>query len=723
MKRSLPFAAAGLLAAVFVGCAVADYQLVDSLDDGGVDGSGDGSGDGSLDGADTNVPDSGSPDTADVGDTSEAGCSSSKDCASNKDKPVCDVPTGACVPCTPTEDVCKKGEYCTAEKKCETGCKNDSDCTSLPVADAGADGTVSDATDESGADTADGAEAGEAGLVVLKCEPTTHTCRGCKADDECPAGTLCDVPSATCKPGCTDAHKCVTGKDCCAGSCFDLATDNANCGKCGTVCAADHGTPACAAGVCTIAKCDAGYGDCDKKVDNGCEQKLDTTTHCGGCGVACAPASGTGECSTGTCTITKCAAGFADCDKKVDNGCEQALNTATHCGACGVKCAATDGTASCATGSCLVTSCFSSYADCNKSAADGCEIDTSKSAVHCGGCGTVCPSTRGTPTCIGSACKYSSCASGFGDCDGSKTCATKTTDDVANCGGCGTTCSVASGTAKCTGTTCGVASCNPGFADCNATYADGCEASLTSVTSCGACGVPCTRTNATATCATGSCKIASCGAGFGNCDTIDSNGCETDTKVTTAHCGGCGVPCVTPGGTPACVASACTVGSCNAGLANCDGSAANGCERAMNAVQNTCAAAPNLTSATSGLSNICGNGTSNELTTAVTNFGDRYYKLRLTRCGSCGASDPTRATITVTSPPGMAYDLLVYSNTTCTTLFGSSTSGVLGGTETVKYFDASCPNPKDILIRVRWRAGDGCGLATLVARGAYTPYP
>ena len=713
MRRYLPYAAVGLVAAVSiaVGCNVPDYQLVDNLDDASTDAVVD-TIDGAIDTRDTGTADTGTADDADTGEVAETGCTSSKDCAGNKAKPVCDVPTGACVPCTPTEDVCAKGEYCTAENKCATGCKNDADCTAAPPSDAGAD-----AADESGADAA------ETGISVLKCEPTTHTCRGCKVDDECPAGTLCDVPSATCKPGCTDAHKCITGKDCCTGSCFDLASDTAHCGKCDTICAADHGTPGCAAGACTIAKCDTGFGDCDKKVDNGCEQTLTTTAHCGGCGVACAPASGTGECSTGTCTISKCDTGFDDCDKKVDNGCEQALNTNAHCGGCGVKCSATDGTASCATGTCLVTSCLSSYADCNKSATDGCEVDTSKDAANCGGCGTVCPSTRGTPMCVGSTCKYSSCVSGFGDCDGSKTCATKTTDDVANCGGCGTTCSVAAGTAKCTGTTCGVASCNPGFNDCNGSYSDGCEQSLTTVTSCGACGVGCARTKATATCATGSCKIASCDAGFGNCDTIDSNGCETDTKVTTAHCGGCGLACVTPGGTPSCVASTCTVASCNAGLANCDASATTGCERAMNTIQNTCAAAPNLVSATTGLSTICGNGGSNELTTAVTNFGERYYRLRLTRCGSCGSADPTRASITVTSPVGMAFDLFVYSNTTCTTLFGSSTSGVLGGTETVKFVDTSCPNPKDILIRVKWRAGDGCGLGTLVAKGAYTPYP
>jgi len=43
---------------------------------------------------------------------------------------------------------------------------------------------------------------------------------------------------------------------------------------------------------------------------------------------------------------------------------------------------------------------------------------------------------------------------------------------------------------------------------------------------CGACGTPCTLPDATPTCATGTCKVASCDSGHANCDLDDSNGCE-----------------------------------------------------------------------------------------------------------------------------------------------------------------------------------------------------
>jgi len=685
-------------------CNVPDYMLVDDLDSTpGTDADDTAIIDSEASPPDTDIDSATDGDSGDTG-----GCKTSADCAGFIGKTVCDTATGACVRCTPTEDTCVSGEYCTTANKCATGCKTDKDCAPTSGGDAGPD--ASDASDSSV-------------VSVLKCDPVSHLCRGCKTDDECPAGTVCGG-SGVCNPGCTPSHACVTGKDCCSGSCFDLTSDATHCGACTKDCGTPtHGTAACVASKCAIDKCDSGFGDCDKDFTTGCELALNTVDDCGGCGTKCAPANGTGTCTTGTCAIASCTAGFGDCDGLVSTGCEQTLNTTAHCGACGTKCAPTNGAGSCATGSCAIASCSIGFDDCNKVVSDGCEIDLTSDAAHCGTCSTACPSTRGTAACIGSTCKYSSCASGFGDCDGSKTCSTVTKDDISNCGGCGVTCSVASGTPKCTGTTCGIASCTSGFDDCDGLYSTGCEASLKTVSDCGACGVTCTRAHATPTCSTGSCAIGSCSTGWGNCDSTDSNGCETDTTSTVTACGGCGMTCSLAHATAGCSASACTVASCSAGWANCDSLASTGCERDMTTIANTCAAAPNLVSASGGAAQICGNGTSNELTVPVTTFGEKYYKLRLSRCGSCGVSDPTRATITLVSPAGMAYDLFVYSNTTCGTLFGSSTSGVVGGTETVKFVDTSCPNPKDIVIRVKWRSGDGCGVATLTAKGAYTPYP
>jgi hypothetical protein len=56
-----------------------------------------------------------------------------------------------------------------------------------------------------------------------------------------------------------------------------------------------------------------------------------------------------------------------------------------------------------------------------------------------------------------------------------------------------------------------------------------------------------------------------CNMGFGNCDGMDANGCETNTNTSNTHCGGCMMPCPTN--------SACSMGACvcGAGYSECGG--------------------------------------------------------------------------------------------------------------------------------------------------------
>ena len=99
--------------------------------------------------------------------------------------------------------------------------------------------------------------------------------------------------------------------------------------------------------------------------------------------------------------------------------------------------------------------------------------------------------------------------------------------------------------------------CEPGLADCNH---DGiCETDVTKPENCGGYGLACaTGPNAEATCSHGVCAIT-CLEGFGDCDAMASNGCESDF-TTPGTCGSCGNSC---GG--ACVDGACA--SCDAPLA------------------------------------------------------------------------------------------------------------------------------------------------------------
>jgi choice-of-anchor A domain-containing protein len=82
---------------------------------------------------------------------------------------------------------------------------------------------------------------------------------------------------------------CPIGETLCGSGCADLIADNANCGACGVVCSAAHGSASCVNGLCTIV-CNRGYGDCDQNAANGCEVLLTTdVNNCGGCGKACYP--------------------------------------------------------------------------------------------------------------------------------------------------------------------------------------------------------------------------------------------------------------------------------------------------------------------------------------------------------------------------------------------------------------------------------------------------
>ncbi|MGH7440820.1 MAG: hypothetical protein ACRENE_34500 [Polyangiaceae bacterium] len=257
----------------------------------------------------------------------------------------------------------------------------------------------------------------------------------------------------------------------------------------------------------------------DAPAEAGCGP-TDTVTNCGSCGAACDTThSNPASCASGTsCTYsssTPCKAGYADCDTATNtldlNGCETPTNTANNCGGCGVACDTTHSNpAGCSSGtSCTYGTCKAGYADCDSATnsldLNGCETPTT-TAANCGGCGAACDTTHSNPTgcASGAACTYSAatpCKSGFADCDtasnaldlnGCET-ATNTATSCGGCGGCDTTHS--NGAACSGGTACTYTSCKTNFADCdvgtNTLDLNGCEANLTSASSCGTCGNVC----------------------------------------------------------------------------------------------------------------------------------------------------------------------------------------------------------------------------------------
>jgi hypothetical protein len=198
-------------------------------------------------------------------------------------------------------------------------------------------------------------------------------------------------------------------------------------------------------------------------------------------------------------------------------------------------------------------------------------------------------------------------AAGTADCGG--TSCTNTTNNVNNCGACGTVCPApTNGTAACVSSVCTVGSCNSGWGNCDSNAANGCEANLTSnVNNCGACGTVCPApANGAAACLGSICTIGTCNAGFANCDGVLANGCEANLTNSVNNCGACAKVCPTPAnGTAACVAAVCLIGTCNTGYADCDQVLANGCEVNLRTSNTNCGACGH---ACSGTTPNCVNG-------------------------------------------------------------------------------------------------------------------
>lgn len=503
------------------------------------------------------------------------------------------------------------------------------------------------------------------GCLGMDCDETstdinaagTETCDGVDEDcdgtiDEGDPGALClrgdHVATTVCDAGACVIGDCEPGFDDCNATAsdgcetdIDTVTD---CGGCGMACTlANVDIAGCDAATCTIALCTPGFGDCNGRASDGCEQPLDTNTHCGGCGIVCGLSNATSTCATGTCEVDACDRNWGDCDGRAMNGCETPLTTNTDCGTCGTLCEPAGGTGTCSTGTCRVTTCAGGYEDCNMSTADGCETSV-RTLTNCGACGVPCTFANANASCAAGACTLVDCVAGYGNCDGitSNGCETRV-NTLASCGACGIACAPAHATGTCSTGMCAISSCNTGWADCDGNVANGCETSLTTTTDCGSCGTACSRTNALADCATGTCRVGACFTGYGECDGIDATGCETPLR-TTSDCGGCGIACMRANATPTCGSGTCAISSCNAGYANCDGIDTNGCETSLSALTSCggCGIACTRANATADCSagtchiDFCNAGYAN--CDGIDANGCETPLTTLANCGACGAS-------------------------------------------------------------------------------------
>ncbi len=156
-----------------------------------------------------------------------------------------------------------------------------------------------------------------------------------------------------------------------------------------------------------------------------------------------------------------------------------------------------------------------------------------------------CDITHGTATCAANgACTARTCQKGFKVCDGV---CVSTSNPLYGCGRvrCDP-CILPDATASCDiDGECAVGACIGRRGDCNRDAEDGCEANLNEdVDNCGQCGELCPpMPHAEVTCGGANCVVRLCDRGWGNCDEVQNNGCETNLLTTHAHCGSCGEPC------------------------------------------------------------------------------------------------------------------------------------------------------------------------------------
>jgi hypothetical protein len=418
-----------------------------------------------------------------------------------------------------------------------------------------------------------------------------NNCGGCLK-----ACTNAQANNSTCVAGACTAPVCISGYGNCDGDNWNGCETQVNtvdhCGSCTNKCLNPNGTTSCNGTAC-VPVCAGGFGDCNGNPSDGCETDTTTSgTHCGGCGKPCTNTNGSGSvCSGSACTPPVCAQGFANCDTNNWNGCETNLLTDTdNCGACGFRCQNAHGGTACVAGVCVPT-CLGGYDDCDGHPENGCELFVQNDNANCGGCAKACTNANGSGSqCTSGACTAPTCNGNFANCDGNNWngCEVDLRSTTDHCGTCAVACVNAHGSTACQSSVCSP-SCDPSWGNCDANPVNGCETDLqTTSAHCGGCNRPCTSAHGSnSTCSGGACTAPTCDPNWGNCDSDNWNGCETDLLSTLAHCGGCNQACTNAHASGSvCSGGSCTAPSCNGGYANCDNDNRNGCETATNTIAN-----------------------------------------------------------------------------------------------------------------------------------------
>jgi len=240
----------------------------------------------------------------------------------------------------------------------------------------------------------------------------------CIFDNDTKVGECgCEQGFSYCKDGFPDKCFDLQSADDNCGSCGKVCTDGPAAGPppphshygCAQ---GECGHLKCDAG---YADCD---GDLGAPNSDGCETFLRSTTDCGACDAACDPGQTCAVDSTTKVPRCMCNPGERNCGTAASPACVDIDADPFNCGGCGIQCnlyyltGAADGilshwVATCTSGSCGFA-CEDGWADCNGRIDDGCEVNTNSDPGNCGGCGKPCDAVAGQ-ACVNGQCAVEPC--------------------------------------------------------------------------------------------------------------------------------------------------------------------------------------------------------------------------------------------------------------------------------------------------------------------------